>query len=180
MSHLELFQAIEDKLASHNQTLVISIDGRAGAGKTTLANQLAKSFPGTQVIHMDDLYRGWALTLGQNLTRELQSILDQLADQGEVTYVKFDWLQNNLGDKVIFAAPKILVLEGVGSGQSSISDSVDISVWIEVSQEIGLSRVLERDGAQITEEMRLFILEQETHFTAEGTQERSDFQLSGN
>ena len=55
MSHLELFQAIEDKLASRKQTLVISIDGRAGAGKTTLANQIAKNFSGTQIIHMDDL-----------------------------------------------------------------------------------------------------------------------------
>ena len=38
---------------------VFAIDGVAGSGKTTLASQLQLDLPGSQVVHMDDLYSGW-------------------------------------------------------------------------------------------------------------------------
>jgi uridine kinase len=179
VSQTELFQAIKEKVDNLNRTLIISIDGNAGAGKTTLASKIADEFSGVEVIHMDDLYRGWLLTLGPTLTRELQSILDQLNEKAEVTYSKFDWLKNEIGESVTITAPKILVLEGVGSGQESIAESVDLKVWIQLSPEEGLTRVLRRDGLTIATEMELFLSDQEAHFTAELTQERSDFQIPG-
>ena len=38
---------------------VILVDGRSGAGKTTLATQLAARHPGWQLVHADDIYPGW-------------------------------------------------------------------------------------------------------------------------
>ena len=46
--------------------------------------------------------------------------------------------------------------------------------------EIGLERVLRRDGAEISEAMEGFLIDQEAHFTADETKERSDFRFSGN
>ena len=70
VSRSELFNEIRNRLATTEKTLLVSIDGPAGAGKTTLAKDLLDEFTNADVIHMDDLYRGWALTLGPNLTRE--------------------------------------------------------------------------------------------------------------
>ena len=91
MNQIKLFQSIKDKVATLNRTLIITIDGCAGAGKTTLAEKIEADFEDVVTIHMDDLYRGWLLTLGPTLTRELISILDQLSEGGVVTYNKFDW-----------------------------------------------------------------------------------------
>ena len=41
---------------------------------------------------MDDLYRGWLLTLGPNLTRELQSICEQIEKSDEIVFQKYDWV----------------------------------------------------------------------------------------
>ena len=159
--------------------MIITIDGCAGAGKTTLAKKIEADFEDVVTIHMDDLYRGWLLTLGPTLTRELIGIMEQLNEGGVVTYNKFDWHKDLLGEEVTFSAPKILILEGVGAGQLSISNYVDIKVWIDLSPEEGLARVLSRDGLGIKAEMERFRREQEAHFTAEQTQERSDFQILG-
>ena len=180
MNQIKLLETIKDKLSNSEKILTISIDGRAGAGKTTLAKLIAENFSGAQIIHMDDLYRGWELTLGPTLTRELLSIFEQLRDGNEAAYSKFDWEQNKLGEVVKISSPKMLVLEGVGSGQSSISDYVDMKIWVEIDTQIGLERVLSRDGFEISSQMELFILEQERHFTDEETKERSDFHIAGN
>lgn len=179
MSQINLFQLIRERVASLNRTLIITVDGCAGAGKTTLASQIENNFEDVVAIHMDDLYRGWLLTLGPSLTRELKSIMEQLDEGGVVTYKKFDWYKNSLGEEVTFTAPKILILEGVGAGQLSISKYVDIKVWMDLSPQEGLARVLARDGLGIKKEMERFLQEQEAHFTAEQTQERSDFQIIG-
>lgn len=50
---------------------VFAIDGVAGSGKTTLASQLQLDLPGSQVVHMDDLYSGWKDPLSQDLTRRV-------------------------------------------------------------------------------------------------------------
>src|SRR5262245_52752501 len=47
------------------QPFLVVVDGPAGSGKTTLADQLAPrvgdgSGGRAQVVHMDDLYEGWA------------------------------------------------------------------------------------------------------------------------
>ena len=180
MSRSELFKKITQKQVEIKRPLVISIDGPAGAGKTTLAKEISEKFLRCEIIHMDDLYRGWLLTLGPNLTRELESILDQLLESGSVSYRKFDWHANELGEYISFEKPEILILEGVGSGQGAIAERVDIKVWIDIPIQQGLNRVLERDGLAIKEEMERFLDEQEAHFTTEQTRERSDFHITGN
>ena len=180
MSRTELHKAIVEKLDKSDRAVVLSIDGPAGAGKTTLASWISEQFPLAQTVHMDDLYRGWELSLGPSLTRELLSIFEQLAESGSAFYSKFDWKRNELGETLEIASPKLLILEGVGSGQMAISEFVDIKIWIEIEPAIGLERVLARDGDSIAEHMELFIEEQERHFTSEQTAERSDFLIPGN
>ena len=58
--------------AKCGESIVITIDGPAGSGKTTLAKELMSSLDSCYTIHMDDLYEGWDSTLTPKLTAKLK------------------------------------------------------------------------------------------------------------
>ncbi len=67
---MQLTAALLD-LCKESPKSVIAIDGPAGAGKTTLATNLALALAQdlrVQIIHMDDLYDGWDNALGLQLS----------------------------------------------------------------------------------------------------------------
>ena len=75
--------------------MIITIDGVAGAGKTTLAAYMADEYRGRTsvgVVHMDDLYDGWSDTLGDALTRKLEAIATAHREARTLQLTKFDWL----------------------------------------------------------------------------------------
>jgi len=74
---------------------------------------------------------------------------------------------------------ELLIIEGVGSGQSSIREFVETKIWIDLEPIVGLRRVLARDGFEIEEQMRRFLQQQEIHFVREGTRAAADFHLNG-
>jgi uridine kinase len=66
---MEIIAALAD-LCKEKSRPVIAIDGPAGAGKTTLAQEIFRAFStksSVQVIHMDDLYDGWGNALSSDL-----------------------------------------------------------------------------------------------------------------
>jgi hypothetical protein len=54
-----------------------------------------------------------------------------------------------------------------------------MSIWIEVPIDVGLARVIERDGENVRDHMQAFLLEQERHFKKEETQMHAEYRLSG-
>jgi uridine kinase len=175
----ELINSLQTLLPSCGKTIVISIDGPAGSGKTTLAQEIADRLDEVKVIHMDDLYRGWENTLTHDLSDLLVEILKCLENEEQVRFNPFDWSSGMLGPVVKFPAPKYLILEGVGSGQSAIRQKIATLIWIEVPIRIGLERVLDRDGLEIAPYMDEFIRTQSRHFEEEDTKKRADYHLSG-
>ena len=73
---------------------------------------------------------------------------------------------------------ELLILEGVGSGQMAIRDSLAALIWIDIEDSEGLARVLERDGIEIESQMKKWLSTQEQHFRDEGTQNAADFVLT--
>ncbi len=74
---MQLTAALLD-LCKGSAKSVIAVDGPAGAGKTTLATNLALALSQdlkVQVIHMDDLYDGWQNALGAQLSETLTYIV---------------------------------------------------------------------------------------------------------
>jgi len=175
----EVKELLPSLIANCGESVVITIDGPAGSGKTTLAKELALELGSTYTIHMDDLYEGWDSTLTPKLSAKLLEILQNLKDKNEIRFTPFDWHLNNFAPEIELAAPKYLIIEGVGSGQSAIRDLVSLALWIEVEPELGLERVIKRDGPTVAEFMPAFIVAQNAHFSKEATKNSADYRLSG-
>ena len=169
------------KISSLNaRPILIAIDGPAGSGKTSLANQLANTLNSAKTIHMDDLYNGWEDALTATLTRHLEEwILDPLTQHQSVKYQKFDWNIGEYGQTVEIRDIELLILEGVGAAQARIRQQADLTIWIEVGPQIGLVRVLNRDGDQILPEMLKWQERESAHFIKDQTKENCQIFVDG-
>jgi uridine kinase len=177
---MDLIAALSD-LCSKNDQPIIAIDGPAGAGKTTLAANISMALSphhSIQIFHMDDLYDGWEFALGDGLTRTLKELVSAHKANEPYRYRKYNWAENSFGDVQELESTNLLIFEGVGSGQMAIRDRLSALIWVEISPEAGLARVLHRDGDGIEAQMREWLIAQSEHFRINSTQEESEFILT--
>lgn len=160
---------------------IIAIDGPAGAGKTTLAaylqSVLNKSMT-VHVVHMDDLYHGWNTPFDKEFTSRLTTITDAHRENRPSQVTRYDWKSASYLESMTIDSCDLLILEGVASSHSIISDTLTATIWVDTSEETGLERVLARDGAQYQVEMHLWLTLQKQHFKSQGSQKKADFELS--
>lgn len=181
---MKLVTVIEDLLtepARCGSTHIIAIDGRAGAGKTTLANELALALSlkrDVTVIHLDEIYAGWELALTETLTKSLSYIVSSLAAERAATVPIFNWHFHEFDSDREISPCDLVIIEGVGSAQRIVREMATASIWIEIDPQTGLERVLNRDGVAIETQMKLWQIREEAHFGMDKTRENADFILS--
>ncbi len=174
------YQTLLSNLSEVSFGQIIAIDGPAGAGKTTLANQLAIDIANTEVIHIDDLYQGWSDAFSARLTASVISqILLPISQNMDFNYEIYDWRSNKFHKSKIVPKDKIYILEGVGAGQTQYRPYLSKIIWLNISDEIGLSRVLQRDGGEILSPMQQFQRAQKLHFASDLTENAADFHYEG-
>lgn len=177
---MELISALLDLCKDTTQP-IIAIDGPAGAGKTTLAHDiklaLAQRYSITE-IHMDDLYDGWDNALTDQLTDVLTHLVAAHKKSAAISLSTYNWQAGAFSPVAEIEKSELLILEGVGSGQMAIRDSLSALIWIDIDESEGLARVLARDGKEIESQMRKWLATQEQHFAGEGTQNAADFVLT--
>jgi uridine kinase len=177
---MNLIEALYD-LTKTLPSPIITIDGPAGAGKTTLASHLSTSlghYQSTSVIHMDDLYNGWKDPFGQPFIDSLIKITASHIAGIACEIPQYDWATSSYGPTKTYKPAQLLILEGVGSSTSQIRERVSASMWIDINPEDGLQRVLTRDGEAIADEMAQWLKTQATFFAAEQSAESADFALT--
>ena len=79
----------------------------------------------------------------------------------------------------VVAKNQIYILEGVSAGQSQFRPYLDALIWLDISDEIGLARVLDRDGDLIKDQMITFQQAQKTHFAKDLTKDAADYIFDG-
>jgi uridine kinase len=177
---MDLIDALLD-LCKNDPRPIIAIDGPAGAGKTTLAENLHLAlypyFTST-IIHMDDLYDGWEKALTPELSNTLISIAHAHQASAPISLTKYDWAHSTFLPAEVIPPAQLLILEGVGSGQRAIRESLTALIWIDIDRRNGLTRVLERDGDGIKDPMQKWLVTQEQHFIDEKTDNAADFVLT--
>ncbi len=168
---------VRSRCATLGRGRLVSIDGPAGAGKTTLADEVAALAPGTVVIHMDDLYEGWD-GLPQ-VGRQLAGLLRPLADRLPGSYRRYDWHAEAFAETVTVEPTDLLVLEGVGSGCRMHDDLIGVLVWVEAPYDLRMRRGIERDGEAFAARWKAWAEAEDVLFAHHHTRQRADLVVDG-
>jgi uridine kinase len=129
--------ALREDLIRRNAK-VVAIDGRGGAGKSTLARLLAESWPAAVVIEMDDFH--------DDRERLLKGVLEPLKADRPGRYQRYDWAEGRLAEWHDVSAAAIVLLEGVYASSELLRDCYDYAIWVECPYEVRLQRGVDRDG----------------------------------
>ena len=128
--------------------MIVLIDGRSGAGKTTFANLLG-GYLGAPVVHLEDFYPGWG-----GLEEASRMVARDVLDCCHPGWWRWDWERNarsvwenlRLGDSVH------LVIEGCGAiSEEALRSAAEwgmgrvVSVYIDADPEFRRARALDRD-----------------------------------
>jgi uridine kinase len=161
---------------------LVCVDGPAGSGKTTLADALVAclrdSGATVQLVHMDDVYAGWA-GLKEGMATFAESVVDPLRTGRAGTYRRYDWEQGAYAEEHEVPACDVLVVEGVGSGATTYDDVITCLVWVEAPRDVRLARGLARDGVGMRQHWLSWRLEEDTMFDRERTEARADLAVDG-
>ncbi len=149
---------------------LVCVDGPAGSGKTTLAEELAAVLPGSPVVHMDDLYRGWEQDLGDPLAQRVGAwLLDAWAVGLPGRHLRFDWHASRFAEWVEVPAAPVVIVEGCGSASAGIREHASIVAWVEADPAVRLERGIARDGVGMRAAWLAWQEREAAHFTADGT-----------
>ncbi|GAB3277678.1 hypothetical protein GCM10027449_17430 [Sinomonas notoginsengisoli] len=131
-----------------DRPLVIAIDGRSGAGKTSLAVELAAALRAHRtvaLVHLEDLYPGWD-GLDEGIRLCATRILEPLARGETARWHPWDWAAGIEGAERVTQPADIVLVEGVGAGAAPLRRLIDALVWVEAPAEERKRRALARDG----------------------------------
>lgn len=135
-------------MTSPNRPIIIAIDGRSGAGKTTLAVELAallRRHRTVSLFHLEDIYPGWD-GLSAGVERYISTVLAPLHQGVSALWRAWDWEKKNDGDSRTTAVADVVLLEGVGAAHGGAREFIDATIWIETPSESRKDRALARDG----------------------------------
>jgi uridine kinase len=149
-------------LLGRKDRIIVAIDGRCGAGKSTLSAALAQEF-GYPVIHMDDFFLRpeqrtpeRLSTPGENVDHErfLAEVLLPLAAGKAVRYRPFSCRTMTLCEPVNLLRAAVTIVEGSYACHPSLRSHYDLRVFLDVDSETQMERILQRNGPEKAEEFR--------------------------
>jgi len=176
-----MIRAIAELLARQDRVSV-AIDGNCTAGKTTLANQLARIFD-CNVFHMDDFFLRRSQRTperfaepGGNVDYERfrEEVLLPLKSGAPFSYRPFDCSVMELADPVDVTPKKLTVVEGTYSQHPSFGDAYDLKIFLEITPEHQRARVMKRPAFLHKRFFEEWIPMENTYFTEFRIREQSD------
>ncbi|WP_285247952.1 aminodeoxychorismate synthase component I [Pseudarthrobacter sp. efr-133-R2A-89] len=132
--------------------VIIAIDGRSGAGKTTLAVELAahlRAHHKVSLFHLEDIYPGWD-GLAAGVERYVSTVLTPLSRGKAATWTSWDWANHYDGDARVTLPAEIVIVEGVGAASEAARPFLSAVIWAEAPDDVRRTRALDRDGDTYT------------------------------
>lgn len=138
--------------AAARRTFIVAIDGRSGAGKTTLAGKLEKELReegiAVAAIEVESFIGGWN-GLIDGVEDVAAQILEPVRSRGRATARMWDWNRGAWAEEVRIppSGPvDVLILTGCGAASAPCRPFVDLAVWVELDEKRRRERVARREG----------------------------------
>jgi uridine kinase len=158
------------------QTRVIAIDGRSGAGKSSLAACLRGGL-GAPVVSLEDLYGGWdGLERGIDLL--VSEVLEPLSAARAARVPRYDWVAGEWDDPWALEPPEVLIVEGVGAGARRSAAYASVLIWIEEPEPVRKKRALDRDGQTFAPYWDMWAAQEEAMLAREHTPARASIVIT--
>ena len=172
-------------LLAAQQPVVISIDGRCGSGKSSLAAVIKEVFS-CNVFHMDDYYLppdrradDWETIPAGNmdLERFKMEVLQPVKEGKDVLYQPFDCQTGSLAEPSAVPPTQLTVIEGSYSQHPELSDQYELKIFITSGPEVQRKRLTEREGDYVKVFFSRWMPLEERYFTAFDIENKSDMIL---
>jgi len=162
-----LVRLIERSLGNRSAPLLIALDGRSGAGKTTLARSLSASVAAA-VVAADDFYAGGSndVWLRRSPRERVEGVLDwarlrdvaltPLLARQPASWHPLDF-QPDVGwpgwkSHLVTVEPAdVVLLDGAYSSRPELADLIDFAVLVEAPELTRRERIRQREGDQTAE-----------------------------
>jgi uridine kinase len=146
-----------DAAEREGPALLVGIDGAGGAGKSTLARELALLRGDVEIVQGDDFYRPLNESTRAALTpieavdllfdweRLRDELLAPLLRGEDAHYRRYDWPAERLGqDATTVEARGVVVIEGCYVARPALRGYLDLVVVVEAPRELCIARQLAR------------------------------------
>ena len=154
------------------RTRVVAVDGRSGAGKSSLAARLQAGLL-APVVALEDLYGGWdGLERGVDLL--VSDVLEPLSAGRAARVPRYDWVARDWGVPWALEPPGVLIVEGAGAGARRAAAYASVLIWIEEPAAVRKRRALDRDGAAYAPYWDMWAAQEDAMLARERTPERAD------
>jgi uridine kinase len=145
----DLAQLVEAQRSQ--RPFVVAIAGRGGAGKSTLAQQLAMRVIDSAVVPLDDFLLKSSLLAPRvedhfDLSRIEREVLVSFTQGLAFNYRRLDWESDTLVPIDGIIDSTLIVLEGICSFEPPLESYVDLKIWVDTPAKIATARGRERDA----------------------------------
>jgi uridine kinase len=175
----EAVEHVAGLAAAHpDQTLFVGVDGRAGAGKSTLADAIAAAVPGAVVVHVDDF--AGPLVPEWDWPRLRSQVLLPLLSGRPGRYQRWEWNQDEGAEWHDIPVGRLVVIEGVSSTRRELPAPWAAQIWVDAPRATRLQRALERDGeAMLPHWLDVWMPSEEAYIERERPHLRVDLLVTG-
>ena len=147
-----MIEQIKDLLnKKENKPVVIAIEGRAGAGKSTLADRLASDFGG-EVIRMDHFFLPPDLRgkerINVHYERFLTEVVNPIKVRAPFSYRIFDCALMEYHGEVKIEMKPLLIVEGAYSLWEDWDTIFDLRIFCDIGSDEQRERIIKRNGEE--------------------------------
>ena len=179
VTHAEAVREAATLVAARpEQTVLIGVDGRAGAGKSTIAESIAAAVPGSIVVHVDDF--AGPLVPEWDWPRLREQVLLPLLAGRPGRYQRWQWNRDQPAEWHDVPTGRPVIIEGVSSTRREVDAPWALQIWIDAPREVRLARAVERDGRQMLPHwLDVWMPSEEAYIAREQPQRRVDLIVDG-